>query len=107
MHDYENIPHLNWTDNKSVYKAKAQILRQEPLILIMPDHIDLNLDADECGCTVNEDTGILFNCDPSVTLVKLADMNDLPDLKALADAASESGSPVDVDADTHRIIFHD
>ena len=43
MRDYDNMPVLDWRDDKAPQKAKAQILRQEPVVLQMPDDFDASL----------------------------------------------------------------
>jgi hypothetical protein len=105
--DYANMPVLEWNPAMDLQKAELQILHQEPVILQMPDSIDLNLDAREYGCQVQEDTGILYDCDGGRALHQLAERNRLPSLEVIAEACDESRSQVDIDPAHKRLIVHD
>lgn len=107
MRDYSNMPVLDWDGEETCYKAKAQILREEPVILMLPDTAVFELDAESVGCEVDAETGILYNCDPELVLGRLAEINHIDALRAVGEAAAESGSVVDVDAGGHRVIVHD
>lgn len=107
MRDYSNMPLLDWTDEKTVLRAKAQILHQEPVILQMPDTFDAFLDDDDYGCILHEETGILYNCDGGRLLHRLAQQNQLPGLDQVAEACSESSSQVDIDRARKQLIVHD
>lgn len=106
MHDYDNIPMLNWTDVDAPLKAKAQILHQEPIILQMPDSFDTTLDPDDFGCQTGGD-GVIYNCDGGKVLDRLSALNDLPALRIVAEACFTSSSQVDLDTADKRIIVHD
>lgn len=107
MRDYSNIPLLDWTDDRTPSRARAQILHQEPAILQMPDTFDALLDNDDYGCILHEETGILYNCDGGRLLYRLAQQNQLPGLYHIAEACSESSSQVDIDRSSKRLIVHD
>jgi hypothetical protein len=107
MRDYSNIPLLDWTEDRAALKARAQILRQEPVILQMPDTFDACLDNDDYGCSLHEETGILYNCDGGRLLHSLAQRNQLSGLDQIAEACSESSSQVDIDPTRKRLIVHD
>jgi hypothetical protein len=107
MRDYNNMPTLNWESEHAAEKAKAQILHQEPVILQMPDSFDLSLHSDDYDCLLQEEHGILYNCNGGDILNHLAELNGVPELKIIADACIESSSQVDVDSEQHRIIVHD
>jgi hypothetical protein len=107
MRDHGNMPVLDWSDAKAPQKAKAQILHQEPIILQMPNDFDADIDGDEFGCALQEDSGTLLNCRGSGVLNSLATKNALPGLKIVADACAESNSQVDIDMAHKRIIVHD
>lgn len=107
MYDYGNIPSLNWREAHSADRASVQILRQEPVILNMPDGFGYELDAEAMGCDFDPESGILFNCDGRKTVEQLAQSNDAAGLKPIAEACHRSGSRVDVDAQGHRLIIHD
>ena len=107
MRDYDNLPVLDWTDQHSALKAKAQILHEEPVILQMPDDFDCIVDAAECNCQENDDPGLLLNCDGGEILNRLAEANDMPGLRTVAEACVEAGSRVDVDITGNRLIVHD
>ncbi len=107
MRDYSNMPTLKWDGHGCVQRARAQILRQEPVILMLPTDTDLHLDPTSVPCQLDESTGIAMNCAPHATIGTLAERSRLQELKLLAEAAVRSGSTVDVDADGHRLIFHD
>jgi hypothetical protein len=107
MRDYSNIPSLNWESEHAAEKAKAQILHQEPVILQMPDNFDFSLHSDDYECQVREEQGIIYNCDGGEILNHLAELNDAPELRMVAEACIESSSQVDIDSAQHRIIVHD
>ena len=107
MRDYGNMPVLNWDDDKIPLKAKAQIIHEEPVILQMPDSFNASLDGAEFACKQHEDTGILYNCDGYGALTWLAEQNNEPSLKIVADACAYSSSLVDIDSAQRRLIVHD
>ena len=107
MRDYDNMPVLNWRDEKAPQKAKAQILHQEPMILQMPNDFDASVDGDQFGCKRQEDTGVLYDCEGDKILQQLAAQNRLPTLNTVAEACIESSSQVDLDDFHKRIIVHD
>lgn len=107
MRDYGNMPKLALQEHGSVYRAKAQILREEPLILVLPDDTSLDADLDDCGCQRDPATGILHDCTGGETLMRLAQHTQRAELKILADAAAETSALVDVDMESKRLIIHD
>ena len=107
MRDYENMPVLDWSEDKAPQKAKAQILHQQPLILQMPNDFNASVDGDEFGCKLQEDTGILYDCDGGRILRQLAEQNRIPSLDTVAEACIESNSQADIDSDHKRLIGHD
>lgn len=106
MRDYDNMPVLDWRDDKVPQKAKAQILHQEPVILQMPDDFDIALDGAAFDCEPHQEAGILFDCGGKV-LSRLAERNQLPSLNIIAEACVESSSRVDIDTAHKRLIVHD
>jgi len=106
MRDYDNMPVLDWRDDKAPQKAKAQILHQEPVILQMQDDFDTSLDGAEFDCELHQETGILYNCGGRV-LSRLAERNQLPSLNIIAEACIESSSRVDIDTTHKRLVVHD
>ena len=107
MRDYGNMPKLALQEHGSVYRAKAQILREEPLILILPDDVSLDADLDDCGCRPDPAGAIVRDCSGGETLMRLAQHTELAELKILADAAAETSALVDVDMEANRLIIHD
>ena len=108
MYDYDNMPSLNWSGEATVHHAKAQLLREEPVVLNMPAGFDFFVeDPEACGCALDTDHGILYNCDPKGALGALAGRNQESGVDELMDAAVESGSRVDIDVTGRRIILHD
>ncbi len=107
MRDYSNMPSLSLHEHGNVYRAKAQILHAEPLILLLPEEISLHADLDGCGCRIDAQSAIPHDCDGAKALMRLAEHTGLTDLKILAEAAAEVSAGVDIDADGHRIIIHD
>lgn len=106
MRDYGNMPRLDWNADNAALKAKAQILRQEPVILNMPASFDAMLDGDVYGCKIDADSGILYDCDGEA-VHRLAEQNHLRDLDIVAEACVRSSSQVDIDAANRRLIVHD
>jgi len=105
MRDYDNMPKLEWQDDKATLaRIKAQILREEPLILLMPKDFDAGT-IDPGVCEMEE--GCLVDCEPRSTLATLAAANSMPALDEIADAAEEARQRVDVDAVACRLIIHD
>lgn len=107
MRDYDNMPVLDWNEDKAPLKAKAQILHQEPVIIQMPDNFDTALDGQQFGCRVEEDDGSLQDCEGNTLLQQLAAQNSLPSLNIIAEACYKSSSQVDIDRHRKRIIVHD
>lgn len=107
MRSYSNMPVLNFQEAKASQKAAAQILHQEPVVLQMPDDFDTTVDADEFGCKLQDDTGILYDCDGGKILQQLATQNETPTLGKVAEACVKSNSQVDIDSAHKRIIVHD
>lgn len=107
MRDHDNMPVLDWNEDNTPIKAKAQILRQEPVVLQMPTNFNASLDGDDFGCKLQKDTGELFDCDGGKLLQQLATQNQLPALNIVAEACIESSSQVDIDSARKRIAIHD
>jgi hypothetical protein len=107
MRDYGNIPVLKWDDTHATRKAQAQILHQEPVILQMPQDFDADIDRDMFGCSLDDESGILYDCDGVATLNRLATKNALPELLIVAEACERSNSQIDLDVKKKRIIVHD
>lgn len=107
VRDYGNMPQLDWADPQTALKARAQILHQEPVVLVMPEDTRFPADPAACGGELDADSGILVNCDPAKALVRLAEINAFEAMGEVAEAAVVSGSRVDVDAAGRRIIVHD
>lgn len=59
------------------------------------------------GGTAEPDSGMQRNCEGGGLLRKLAELNDMPKLKDIADACEYSSSRIDIDPSGARIIFHD
>ncbi len=107
MRDYGNMPELNWADPQTALKAKAQLLHEEPVILIMPEDTRFPADAAACGGELDAETGMVVNCDPAEALGRVAEINAFEAMGEVAEAAVVSGSRVDIDAAGRRIIVHD
>lgn len=106
MRDYDNIPVLDWEEDHAVMKAKAQIMRQEPLILQMPDNFDASVDGKDCGCKLQQDTSILYDCDGGKALHLLARRNHLSELNIVVEACIITSYQVDIDGAHKRIVVH-
>jgi len=108
MRDYTNIPKVKWEEAASQYRAKAQILHQEPVVLDMPDSFVYDIgDVDRHHCQFNAETGIYYNCDGGDLLDHLANINQQPALHELARACNTTHSQLDIDANGRRLIIHD
>jgi len=108
MRDYDNMPNVKWEEPTSPYRAKAQILHQEPVILDMPETFDYDIGDDGIQhCQFHSESGIYYNCNGGVTLDILADINQQPTLHELAQACNTTHSQVDIDANGRRLIIHD
>jgi hypothetical protein len=105
MRDYGNIPKLNWQDDKpTLAKIKAQVMREEPLILLMPDDLKFSIDAESCGC--KPDSDMLLECRPQTVMATLARDNDIPSLNKIGDAIDVASLTIDVDIKGKRLIIH-
>jgi len=107
MRDYTNMPTADWADPRTVNRAKAQLLRAEPLVLNLPTDADLGIDDRAAGCHRDNDSGVLWNCQAQVTLQQLGSHPGLEGLAELVTAAEAGDVTVDIDASGHRIVFHD
>ncbi len=106
MRDYSNMPKLNWQDDKpTLAKIKAQVMREEPLVLMMPEGFRLDVDASACGCTT--DSTLLLECEPKAVMAALAGENNSPDLNEIGTAIDTARLVVDVDIEGRRLIIHD
>ncbi|HKJ72367.1 MAG TPA: hypothetical protein VKA55_11485 [Gammaproteobacteria bacterium] len=105
MRDTTNMPTADWSDPKTLNRAKAQLMRDEPLVVNLPADADLTIDEGAAGCQ-RDDSGLLWNCDPGVTLRQLGGHPGLEGMEKLAKAAT-GHSRVDVDGQGHRLVFHD
>ena len=106
MLDYSNLPALDWTDPESINKARAQILRAEPVILNMPRGIDLGVDGESLGCERDPDNGVLVGCRGPECLRALSRRQGLDGLEELAPAAEQAFATVDVDVEGRRLVIH-
>jgi hypothetical protein len=107
MRDYGNIPGISWNhDFQAAHKARAQILRSEPVIIDMPDTLRFDLCPTDFSCRVDSQSGILYNCDGGGVLQWLAELNMQPRLRLLEEAVRVTSATVDIDAATHRLIIH-
>ncbi len=106
MRDYDNMPKIDWQDDKPTQaKIKAQISLQEPIIIRLPDGFDLTVDAVACGCEAKAD--MLLRCRPQALFMVLAKNNDLPVLNELGDLAHDKGQVVDVDIVNQSLVVYD
>ena len=105
MRDDDNIPVLDWKEDYAVMKAWEQILQQEPLVLQMPDNFDASV-GEGCGCELQQDSNILYDCDADKALLLLARRNHLSELNIVAEACIIMSSQVDIDADHKQIVVH-
>lgn len=105
MRDYSNMPKLTWHDDKgTLAKVKTQVMREEPMILVMPTGFDFALDAAACDC--QGASGILTDCKANKALSALAEQNNVPSLQAIGDATSAAGLTVDVDPAEGFLVIH-
>lgn len=106
MRDYDNMPKINWRDDKSTLaRIKAQVSLQEPLVIHLPDNFKLTFDAAECGC--KSESKMQLYCQPQALLTALAETNDIPGLVELGALAHEKGQVVDIDLSRQYLIIYD
>lgn len=106
MRDYGNMPKIDWRDDKpTLVRIKAQLMREEPVILQLPEGVDLEIDAGSCGC--ESESGKLLDCRPRDVFVALASRNALPAMAEIGEQAGDAGQVVDVDKAARRLIIHD
>lgn len=106
MRDYSNIPKLEWSDDKATLaKIKTQVMREEPLILVMPAGFDFSLDATACDC--REESGLLTYCEANKAFSTLAKQNNFLGLQEIGDAANTAGLTVDIDPAEGYLVIHD
>ena len=92
--DYSNMPQLALSDKAAISKAKQQILHQEPLIMSLPEEIDMQLNWKDCNCKYDERSEIHYNCDGGKAMSELAKRANHPEFSQLAQACDESSSLV-------------
>lgn len=107
MRDHGNMPLLHWTSDNAPLRAKAQIMHEEPVILQMPDTFQMPLNGEKFAGKLDEETGILYDCNGLKALNWLAIQNHEPDLSIIAQACDYSSSLVDIDSMHNRVIVHD
>ncbi|VAW97757.1 hypothetical protein MNBD_GAMMA21-2955 [hydrothermal vent metagenome] len=106
MRDHSNIPKLDWQDDKAtVARIKSQIMREEPVVLIMTDDFKFDLDLETCGC--RQESDLLIDCEPGSALSMLAKLNAIPALDDIGSAAKVAGLVIDIDSNQKQIIIHD
>jgi len=106
MRDYSNMPKLEWRDDKATLaKIKTQVMREEPVILVMPAGFDFDLDA--TACDGHEESGSLIDCKANRALSILAEQNDAPDLQEIGNAANAAGLTVDINPTEGYLVIHD
>jgi len=106
MRDYGNMPKIDWRDDKpTLVRIKAQLIREEPVIVLLPEAFEFGFDAGDCGCT--RETDMLLGCQPHTLLSALAEVNAMPGLAELGELAKEEGQIIDVDQTGRRLIIHD
>jgi len=101
------MPRLDLSDKSAITKAKVQIVHQEPLIMGLPEEIDLQLDWNNYNCEYDPGGDIHFDCDGGKVIAELAQRIDHPEFSELAQVCSESRSRVDIDVRHHRLVFHE
>lgn len=106
MRDYGNMPELSWGDEQALEKAKLQVKRLEPLILVLPETADLQVDGERFHCREIKNDGLVIACDARATMSELATRNGLPQLAELGEYIDRYDMTVDVDPDHYRIIIH-
>ena len=107
MRDTTNMPNADWTDPKTLNRAKAQLMRAEPLVINLPADADLAFDEQAAGCHRDDDSGVLWNCGAGVTLKQLGSHAGLEGMADLVKAAETADLALDVDPQGRRIVFHD
>ncbi|MEJ2376446.1 MAG: hypothetical protein P8Y71_13865 [Pseudolabrys sp.] len=106
MRDYRNMPKLEWRDDKgTLAKIKTQVMREEPLVLVMPAGFDFSLDASACDC--HEESGILTDCEAKKALAILAEQNNVPNLQEVGHATTTAGLTVDINPAEGYLVIHD
>lgn len=105
--DYSNMPQLDLNDKAAIEKAKVQIVHQEPLILSLPEDIDLQMDWTDYHCEYDPSADIRYNCDGGKAMSELAARVNHPEFSELAEACHQSSSLVDFDLRNKRLVFHD
>lgn len=107
MRNFDNLPVMAWDRANSDLRARVQIMHEEPLILEMGSNFDIDVNAEACKCQTVDDGNHFIDCDPKCTLSLLADVNHLPALVKVGEAAEEVGMLVALDRARSRIIIYD
>ena len=102
----DNFPTVDWQDGQNADRVKFQVRHEEPVILKMPVGMNWTVNGSEFECTPDPDKGMQCDCEGGL-LRKLAELNNMPELKEIADACEYSSSRVDIDPAGARIIVHD
>jgi len=106
MRDYDNMPKIDWQDDKATLaKIKAQINLQEPIIIRVPDDFNLTINANTCGCETK--SNMLLRCQPQALFSALAENNNQPILNDLGKLAHDRGQVVDVDQLKRTLVVYD
>lgn len=107
MRNYDNMPVMTWEGKNSAFKARAQVMHGEPLIMEMGAGFGIVVDPATCGCRVVDEGKRLLGCEPRSTLTHLAGANRQPALESVGEAAAQAGLLVDLDLVRSRIILYD
>jgi len=66
----QQYPKFECNDDKATLaKINTQLMREEPVIVLMPPSLNFTLDSATCGC--REESGILIDCRANTTLTGL------------------------------------
>ncbi len=106
MRDYDNMPKINWADDKATLaKIKAQITHQEPLIIHLPVDFNLKIDGASCGCSA--ESSILTGCQADKIFSVLAELNNMSSMNEIGQLAHDKGQVVDVNLTNFDLIVYD
>ena len=106
MREYPNARQVDWLDPAGMSGVRDGIFEQRAVILVMPQAVELRVDAEACRGRLDEHDHVQYNCDPALALWELSEKTLIPGLQALVEDAVTAGSLVDVDIARRRIIFH-
>lgn len=106
MFNYRDLPEVEWDGAPSVEQLVRYIRAGEAVILSLSETSRLHVDPEQCGCAVDPESGVVYDCDAACALGIIAETNHLNGFEPVLEAAAGIQAKADIDAAQRRIVLH-